>query len=247
MELSHLTGQQLPEGWSVRPLGQLSGFITKGATPTTYGYSWQSDGVVFLRSECVSDHGLDLSEAAFISEKAHAALNRGEVRSGDLLVTITGYVGRAVLLDDDFGYGNINQHIARVRITDQSVDPKYVLYHLSQPEVRDYYESITTGQAYPQISLRQVRETPIPLPPPEEQRAIAAALSEVDDLVAALDALIEKKRAVKTAAMQRLLTGRQRLPGFSGEWETKRLGEVTAVIGGGTPKSTISADRKSVV
>ena len=64
-------------------------------------------------------------------------------------------------------------------------------------------------------------------PPPEsEQRAIAEALSDVDGLLAALEALIAKKRAVKQAAMQQLLTGKSRLPGFNGAWETKRLGEL---------------------
>ena len=64
---------------------------------------------------------------------------------------------------------------------------------------------------------RKLRQ--LPLPPPPEQRAIAAALSDVDDLISSLDRLISKKRAVKTAAMQQLLTGKRRLPGFSGEWE----------------------------
>ena len=62
------------------------------------------------------------------------------------------------------------------------------------------------------------------LPPPAEQRAIADALSDVDGLLAALEAQIAKKRAIKQAAMQQLLTGKTRLPGFGGEWETKRLG-----------------------
>ena len=64
-----------------------------------------------------------------------------------------------------------------------------------------------------------------------EQRAIAEALSDVDGLLGALEALIAKKRAIKQAAMQQLLTGKTRLPGFSGEWETKRLGEVASVSG----------------
>jgi len=64
------------------------------------------------------------------------------------------------------------------------------------------------------------------IPPIEEQRAIAAALSDVDALIDALERLIAKKRALKTAAMQQLLTGKTRLPGFSGEWEMKRLGEL---------------------
>ena len=79
-----------------------------------------------------------------------------------------------------------------------------------------------------------VRKTPvwIAVPPDHEQRAIAEALSDVDGLLAALEALIAKKRAVKQAAMQQLLTGKSRLPGFSGVWETKRLGEVADLKNG---------------
>jgi len=162
----------------------------------------------------------------FISEEAHSMLDRSEVRSGDLLMTITGNVGRSILLDEDFGTGNINQHIARVRITDSRLDKRFALHFLSQRRVREYYQSITTGQAYPQISLKQVRETEIPLPPRPEQRAIADALSAADALIERLDALIAKKRAIKTATMQRLLTGQQRLPGFSAPWTMKEIGEI---------------------
>ncbi len=69
----------------------------------------------------------------------------------------------------------------------------------------------------------------IPLPSLPEQRAIATALSDVDALIAALDQLIAKKRDLKQAAMQQLLTGKTRLPGFSGAWEVKRLGEVVEI------------------
>ena len=67
------------------------------------------------------------------------------------------------------------------------------------------------------------------IPPLAEQRAIAEVLSDVDGLIQSLDALIAKKRAIKRAAMQQLLTGKTRLPGFSGAWETKRLGEVASI------------------
>jgi type I restriction enzyme S subunit len=75
---------------------------------------------------------------------------------------------------------------------------------------------------------------PIPVPPPPEQRAIAEALSDVDGLLGALEALIAKKRAIKQAAMQQLLTATTRLPGFSGPWETKRLGEDVIYLRTGT-------------
>ena len=73
---------------------------------------------------------------------------------------------------------------------------------------------------------------PIPKPPLPEQRAIAAALSDADALLAALDRLLAKQRAVKQAAMQQLLTGQTRLPGFGGEWESKQLGELGQFLKG---------------
>lgn len=99
-------------------------------------------------------------------------------------------------------------------------------YYLSSSFGVNSLERSMNGSALQEIPISSLRSIPIPLPPLAEQRAIAAALSDVDALLAAQDALLAKKRAVKTAAMQQLLTGAQRLPGFSGAWTTKRLGEV---------------------
>jgi type I restriction enzyme S subunit len=74
------------------------------------------------------------------------------------------------------------------------------------------------------------------VPPTPEQRAIAAALSDVDGLLGGLDRLIAKKRDLKQAAMQQLLTGQTRLPGFHGEWEVKRLGDVGEISSAGVDK-----------
>ncbi len=72
----------------------------------------------------------------------------------------------------------------------------------------------------------------------EEQSIIAKALSDVDELIASLEKLIAKKRDIKTATMQQLLTGKKRLPGFKGAWETKRLDELANIRSGGTPSTT---------
>jgi type I restriction enzyme, S subunit len=210
-----LTGRtRLPsfsEAWSTTSLGDVSAFITKGATPTTYGFTWESTGVPFLRSECVSEHGLDMTQSMFISNAANQALRRSQISDGDILMTITGYVGRVVWLAG-VGVANINQHIARVRIKDPNFDTGFVYHYLSQPIIRMYYETIVTGQAYPQISLVQVRNTEIPTPSIEEQRAIADVLTDADDELEALERRLESARAIKTGMMQELLTGRTRLP-----------------------------------
>ena len=197
--------------WKPRSLGSVSAFITKGATPTTYGFGWQNHGILFLRSECVSVNGLDLSQSMFISDEAHKVLKRGEVCSGDLLITITGNVGRVVWLAEDFGIANINQHIARIRIVSEHAAAGYVFHQLSQPEYLKYFNSIVTGQAYPQISLRQVRDTEVLFPTLAEQTAIAEVLSDMDADLTALEARVAKARAVKQGMMQELLTGKVRL------------------------------------
>src|SRR5690606_24662898 len=206
-------------------------FITKGSTPTTYGFKWEQDGILFLRSECVGENGLDLDQSMFISPAAQEMLRRSEARDGDLLITITGNVGRIVELTG-VGLANLNQHIARVRITEPSVVASFVFHYLSQRVVRRHFETITTGQAYPQISLQQVRAAEVPVPSIEEQRAIATALSDVDALLTQLDRLIAKKRDIKQAAMQQLLIGKTRLPGFDGEWKAKRLGDLGEFLKG---------------
>jgi type I restriction enzyme S subunit len=88
---------EFPDDWQLVPLSRVSAFITKGSTPTTYGFDWKSVGVLFLRSECVSERGLDLSESMFIAPQAHQFLKRSEVKGGDILMTITKNVGRGFI------------------------------------------------------------------------------------------------------------------------------------------------------
>lgn len=197
--------------WEAKPLSSVSAFITKGATPTTYGFGWETHGILFLRSECVSPRGLDLSQSMFISEEAHRATKRSEVTGGDLLITITGNVGRVVRLPDGFGDANINQHIARIRISADGIDPSFVFHQLSRPEYIKHFNSIVTGQAYPQISLQQVRDANVDFPEIAEQTAIARILTEMDTEIQTLETRLKKARQIKEGMMQNLLTGRIRL------------------------------------
>jgi type I restriction enzyme S subunit len=101
--------------------------------------------------------------------------------------------------------------------------PKFVALFLGQFRL----ERFDAATSVPTLNRNNVVGIAIQLPPLPEQRAIATALSDVDALLAALDRLIAKQRDLKPAAMQQLLTGQTRLPGFEGEWERKRLGEIT--------------------
>lgn len=95
--------------------------------------------------------------------------------------------------------------------------------------------SLCVGNAQPLITGGTVLSLQMPLPPLPEQCRIADALSKVDSLIASLDKLIAKKQAIKRGAMQELLTGKKRLPGFEGEWKETSLSDLGEIVTGNTP------------
>jgi len=107
-------------------------------------------------------------------------------------------------------------------------DPRFVYYFLGQFGL----ERFDAATSVPTLNRNNLVNIPIRLPDPAEQCVIAKALSDVDALLSTLDRLISKERDLKEAAMQQLLTGKTRLPGFTGEWETKLLPEVCQFRGG---------------
>lgn len=203
--------KQLPNDWSEIGLSRISSFITKGSTPTTYGYEWQDNGIPFIRSECVGENGFKESGLAFIGDDAHKTMSRSQVFSGDILITITGNVGRVCKLPESIPEANINQHIAKITLDRNVVCPDFVFHCLQDRKYRIHFERITTGQAYPQISLVQVRDAVIPMPTLYEQQKIAAVLSNADQEIISLQKKLYALKQEKKALMQQLLTGKRRV------------------------------------
>jgi len=105
------------------------------------------------------------------------------------------------------------------------------------PPFAQHLRRLAAGTKVYAINRQHVASIEMPLPPVEEQRSIATALTDVDALLDGLDRLIVKKRDLKQAAMQQLLTGRMRLPGFTEEWEERTLSDFGATYGGLTGKT----------
>lgn len=202
---------QVPEVWKLVTLEEISKFITKGSTPTTYGYEWQDQGVFFFKSDVVKDGKFVYGDFKYISEEAHQQMLRSQIKAGDILMTITGNIGRVAVVPKEINKANINQHVARISVERKDLNPAFVFHWLSQPKFIQYYNSIKTGLAYPQISLKQVRETIIPIPAIEEQEKIANILSSVDNQIDTYIQEKEKQVELKKALMQQLLTGKIRV------------------------------------
>jgi len=221
----------VPASWEIKQLAEVSDFITKGGTPTTYGFNWadESNGVPFFRSECVTDEGFNPKGMNFIPAEAHHQMSRSEIKPGDLLMTITGNVGRVARASERFSTANINQHIARIRVlNDTGADPDFVYQCLKHKAYATYYRAILTGQAYPQISLEQVRGTPVAFPPLPEQKKIAAILMAVDNKIDVIARQIEAKQALRQGLMQTLFSRGEDTRG-SANWPVVLLQEVAEV------------------
>lgn len=119
----------------------------------------------------------------------------------------------------------------------KETDIKFMSYVLYDMNLNQYSES----SAQPGLSVKKLLELEYPIPQnKEEQTAIAEALSDIDGLISSLQKLIEKEKAIKQGAMQELLTGKKRLPGFSEEWSKQQLGDICNIVNGGTPSTSIA-------
>ena len=140
----------------------------------------------------------------------------GSGETADEIGTCVAYVG------DESAYagGDI------IVLKESGQDAIYLAHLVNDPIAARQRARMAQGHAVVHIRAGHLAQIELRLPPLPEQRAIAAVLSDVDELIGSLEALTAKKRAIKQAAMQELLTGTTRLPGFGGEWEMRRLGNL---------------------
>lgn len=159
-----------------------------------------------------------------------------EVRRGDVFFTRTSEtvdeIGVASVMLDDANQTVFSGFVLRARPRDNSLHDRFKAYCFSEGYFRGQVRARASYTTRALTNGKSLSAAFLVRPPLPEQQAIANALSDVDQLIASLDQLIAKKRDLKQAAMQQLLTGKTRLQGFSGEWEAKRLGDVADILKG---------------
>ena len=171
---------------------------------------------------------------AFISQGLFDEFSRkySVPRKGDVLISAAGTIGRTVVYDGAPAYFQ-DSNIVWID-NDQSKATNEYLWHYYQGTKWSVSDGGTVARLYNDNLRNKIF---VAIPPPSEQRAIAEALGDADALIESLERLIAKKRDVKQGAMQELLTARRRLPGFTGKWETRRVGDFADCTSGGTPST----------
>jgi type I restriction enzyme S subunit len=226
----------IPEDWQELSVSDVTTKVGSGITPTGGDANYKKHGRPFVRSQNVGWGKLLLDDLAFIDDKLHSTFSSSETCEGDVLLNITGAsIGRSAVVDMAVAKGNVNQHVCILRPDQQRCNSKFLNGLLLSPIGQKQIDSFQAGGNRQGLNFSQIRAIRIPLPPTlAEQEAIAGALSDADAWIESLEQLIAKKRQIKQGAMQELLTGKRRLPGFSGRWQEATLGEICTKIQDGT-------------
>ena len=163
------------------------------------------------------------------------------LKDGDLLFVRSNgnkaLIGRCILIDELNEPVSFSGFTIRARITDPSVLPEFIGVYFRSEKAREQLHEAGAGSQISNLSQGLLASLEVSLPSLPEQETLTKALRDADALVESLGQLLVKKREVKQGAMQELLTGKKRLPGFNDKWNVKLLGELGTTYGGLTGKT----------
>ena len=205
---------ELPKGWSKQQLGSLASTITKGTTPTTIGFQYQSEGIPFIKVENIENNRIYHSSVyQFISLEAHSSLSRSAFEAGDVLFSIAGTIGKTALVSESDLPCNTNQAVAIIRGATETLVADYLKYNLTY-RAKEIFQDNARGGAMNNVSLGDLKKTLINIPPLAEQKRIVEkldqVLAQVDTIKARLDgipAILKRfRQSVLAAAVSGKLT-----------------------------------------
>ena len=168
---------------------------------------------------------VDLTNAKQTTQQFYNLLTEGGRKpvTGDLLLSRNATVGEVAQVADWHPPFAMGQDVCLLRRKSHEFSPDFLQAIFHSSIIGNQLSDLMVGSTFKRANVQQIKSFVVPMPGPAEQRAIAEALSDVDQLLGSLEKLIAKKRAIKQTAMQQLLTGKTRLPGFKEDWETRRL------------------------
>lgn len=217
----------IPEDWRIYLFSQCVNVYRGGSPrPIQMYLTTSNEGVNWIKIGDVKEGD------KYISSTQEKIIPQGvghsrEVHAGDFILSNSMSFGRPYILNID---GCIHDGWLTIQNYESHFDKEFLFYLLSSDFVLQQYIAMAAGSSVKNLNKDKVLSLLVMCPPINEQKRIAEALSDIDDMISSLEKLIEKKKAIKQGAMQDLLTGKKRLPGFTGEWEDVLLGDLCYLI-----------------
>lgn len=198
----------IPENWVWCRLGELCNTITKGSSPKWQGVNYVDSyekGILFITSKNVDSFKIDLSDSSFVEAKFNEIEPRSILQKGDLLTNIVGAsIGRTALFDLDF-VANINQAVCILRIEHEYIDKPYLLNLMNSEFVINLMLEMQFAPGRANLSMSNLANFPIPLPPLSEQQRIVAKLDELMAYCDELEASIKESQQQNEQLLQQVL------------------------------------------
>lgn len=228
----------IPEAWEVAKLGNHAAFRTGPFGSALHKSDYVYGGVPIVNPMQIVDGKLIPTPRMTVSESAAQRLSEFRLRVGEVVIGRRGDMGRCAVVEqaNDGWLCGTGSMIVRPK---SSLDGRFAQRILSDARTISAIEAASVGTTMVNLNQGTLGNLLIPLPIcREEQANIADALSDADALIESLEKLLAKKRQIKQGAMQELLTGKKRLPGFSRAWARQRLDALADIRSGGTPSTT---------
>ena len=221
------TLRPLPEDWEVKPLHLISPKQSVGLVVNPSSYFSAIGTVPMLVGSNILEDRIDAKSANRITEESNRLIPASRVFGGDLLTVRVGEPGLTAVVPPEL-HGCNCASVMIVRRHD-SFNSHWLSAAMNSRVGLSQVENVQYGTAQKQFNISDAVNFVFPVPPVREQDAIAEALSDTDALIESLEQLLVKKRQIKQGAMRELLSGQRRLPGFAGEWLTKRLADIAHI------------------
>lgn len=217
----------IPEDWCVRSLSEISSKQSVGLVINPSSYVEKNGTVPILLGSNITPNKINWSSSKCISEESNNKISASRLASGDLVTVRVGGPGVTAVVPPDLD----NCNCASVMIVRGSLNfnSHWLCHVMNSPLGISQVENVQYGTAQKQFNISDAVNFKYPTPAISEQTYIAEALNNADALIESLDQLLTKKHRIKQGTMQELLTGQRRLPGFSGEWNIARIGEIATL------------------
>jgi type I restriction enzyme S subunit len=214
---------RIPVEWEVKPLGQVSNLITNGfvgvATPH---YTESSEGIPYLYGNNIRNNYVDLTKVTLINRSFHSKQHKSQLQPGDMLTVQSGHIGTTAVVPDSLSESNCHALII-TKFKKELLSPDFVSLYCNFCLETGSMSHLFIGSTIKHINTSDFAKFAIPFPPKDEQFQIAHRLLDLSNTVNVAGAKLTKLRALKTALMQDLLTGKKRVAGLLNDTEVSKM------------------------
>ena len=210
----------IPEQWAVSTIGAIADVKTGPFGSALHADDYVQDGTPIITVEHLGETGLTRQNLPNVSEVDRRRLSAYSMQEGDIVFSRVGSVDRNAYVTSAENGWLFSGRILRLRAKSKELSTRYLGYYFKSEETKERIRGVAVGQTMASLNTKLMNAFKVVLPTIEEQNNIATFLSNMDTLISTLERQVSKKKAIKQGAMQELLTGKRRLPGFSGGWKS---------------------------